>query len=141
VRLAGPGASWSADASVADRFAAGRPVGRARDDLVAAAGHGTGNWFRVVQVDAVLNDADVAARHLELAIDRHEGGVQNCAAVPRLAATSAWPRRFDGSICLSDRPNGYGRQPTRGNVRNSCAAGRFRRAICTLTICSDQLVF
>ncbi|MEO8345814.1 MAG: hypothetical protein ABI607_08980 [Betaproteobacteria bacterium] len=61
-------------------------IHRARDDLIAAASNGTGDWYHVVQLDAVLDDADAATRHLELAIDHHEGGVQNCAAVPRLEA-------------------------------------------------------
>ena len=60
-------------------------IHRARDDMVDAATRGKGDWVHVVLVDAVLDDADAAVRHMELAIGHNEGGVQNCAALPSLA--------------------------------------------------------
>jgi len=60
-------------------------IHRARDDMVDAATRGKGDWVHVVLIDAVLDDADAAVRHMELAIGHNEGGVQNCAALPSLA--------------------------------------------------------
>ncbi|MEO8303995.1 MAG: hypothetical protein ABI724_07735 [Betaproteobacteria bacterium] len=72
-------------------------IERARDKLVEAAKGGIGDWFQVVQLDAVLGDADAGTRHLELAVDHHEPSAQNCAAVPRLEVLRR-DKRFQAQV-------------------------------------------
>jgi hypothetical protein len=74
------------DACIAVASSNSENILHARDALIAAAKAGSGDWFQVVQVDAVLGDAVAGTRHLQLAIDHNEASVQICAAVPRLAA-------------------------------------------------------